>query len=106
MNREPDIIDALISIRPDSNFSVEDQNDLSTITWDENTEPPTEDEITNELERLKAEYEAQNYARNRAANYPPIGDQLDALYHAGVFPEEMASKIAAVKEQFPKPDQA
>jgi hypothetical protein len=36
-------------------------------------------------------------------NYPPIGDQLDALFHAGVFPQEMADKIKAVKDAHPKP---
>jgi hypothetical protein len=43
------------------------------------------------------------YQRNRWANYPTLGDQLDALYHAGVFPPEMEAKIRAVKEQYPKP---
>jgi len=38
----------------------------------------------------------------RAANYPSIGDQLDALFHAGVFPSYMASKIQAVKDKYPK----
>lgn len=43
------------------------------------------------------------YQRERWANYPSLGDQLDALYHAGIFPEEMAAKIRAVKELYPKP---
>lgn len=42
------------------------------------------------------------YQRNRWAEYPSIGDQLDALYHAGVFPEEMANKIKEVKDKYPK----
>ena len=43
------------------------------------------------------------YQRNRWANYPTLGDQLDALYHAGVFPEEMTAQIKAVKDLYPKP---
>lgn len=43
------------------------------------------------------------YQRSRWANYPTLGDQLDALYHAGVFPEEMAAQIKAVKDLYPKP---
>ena len=31
-----------------------------------------------------------------------LGDQLDALYHAGVFPAEMAEKLKAVKDKYPK----
>ena len=46
--------------------------------------------------------EAPEYARDRADAYPLIGDQLDALFHAGVFPEEMAAQLQAVKDQFPK----
>jgi len=42
----------------------------------------------------------QAYARAR--QYPPIGDQLDALFHAGVFPAEMAAEIQAVKDKYPK----
>ena len=42
------------------------------------------------------------YIRKRLMEYPPIGDQLDALYHAGVFPAEMADKLKAVKDKYPK----
>ena len=31
-----------------------------------------------------------------------IGDQLDALYKAGAFPDDMAAKIKAVKDKYPK----
>ena len=33
---------------------------------------------------LNAEYAALEYSRNRAAEYPPIEDQLDTIYHNGV----------------------
>ena len=42
------------------------------------------------------------YAQKRVKEYPSIGDQLDALFHAGVFPEDMAAKIQAVKNKYPK----
>ena len=44
------------------------------------------------------------YKRQRAAAYPPIGDQLDALFKAGVFPADMAAMIQAVKAKYPKPE--
>ena len=44
----------------------------------------------------------RTYAEKRQAEYPPIGDQLDALFHAGVFPTEMASQIQAIKNKYPK----
>lgn len=43
------------------------------------------------------------YRELRAREYPPIGDQLDALYHAGIFPADMAALIQAVKDKYPKP---
>jgi hypothetical protein len=42
------------------------------------------------------------YQENRVKEYPPIGDQLDALYHAGVFPTAMTASIKAVKDKYPK----
>lgn len=46
---------------------------------------------------------ASSYADLRRSEYPPIGDQLDALFHAGVFPPEMAAMLQAVKDKYPKP---
>jgi len=45
---------------------------------------------------------SSDYRVMRAMNYPSIGDQLDALFHAGVFPAEMAAQIQAVKDEYPK----
>ena len=45
------------------------------------------------------------YADQRRVEYPEIGDQLDALYKAGAFPEDMAEKLKAVKDKYPKPEQ-
>ena len=51
-----------------------------------------------------AEEIANEYKFQRLAEYPPIGDQLDALFHAGVFPADMAATIQAVKDKYPKGD--
>ena len=45
---------------------------------------------------------ALDYRSQRAAEYPSTGDQLDALFHAGLMPLEMAIKIQAVKTKYPK----
>ena len=52
--------------------------------------------------RQTTEYAELDYAEKRRLDYPYIGDQLDALYHAGVFPPEMAERIRRVKEMHPK----
>ena len=55
-----------------------------------------------EEDKKKSESQLVSYTAVRSAMYPSIGDQLDALYHAGVFPEEMANKIKEVKDKYPK----
>jgi len=51
---------------------------------------------------VQAEMDATAYIAKRMAEYPSIGDQLDALFHAGVFASDMAAKIQAVKDKYPK----
>jgi len=53
------------------------------VTWlSPELTQPTEAEINAEQARLQAEYDAQEYARDRQEEYPSIGDQLDMLWHA------------------------
>ena len=42
------------------------------------------------------------YKAKRAAEYPPIGDQLDALWKGGAEAEAMLAKVQAVKQKYPK----
>lgn len=62
---------------------------------------PTESAIETAEAEWQAERDATQYQRDR--KYPSIGDQLDALFHAGVFPEEMEAILQAVKDAHPKP---
>jgi len=94
--------DAIFSLRPNSSFIWKEVNDELTWLDTEQTEP-TEQEITDEIARLQADYDAQEYARSRKGEYPDIGDQLDDLFHAGAFSTEMTAKIQAVKDAHPKP---
>ena len=58
--------------------------------------------VTIDMDAVNAWVDPDAYKAQRASEYPTIGDQLDALYHAGVFPEDMAAQIQAVKERYPK----
>jgi len=51
---------------------------------------------------VQIEIDKVAYIGRRASEYPPIGDQLDALFHAGVFPADMAAQIQAIKDKYPK----
>lgn len=52
---------------------------------------------------LEAAEKAIAYRAKRAGEYPSMGDQLDALWKGGASASEMLSKIAAVKDKYPKP---
>ena len=43
------------------------------------------------------------YIAKRTAEYPSIGDQLDALWKGGDAAAEMLAKVQAVKTKYPKP---
>ena len=43
-----------------------------------------------------------DYAAQRAAAYPPVVDQLDALWKGGDAADAMRAKILEVKAKFPK----
>lgn len=61
-----------------------------------------EKEVAYNHAAVEAEVNAHAYKQQRVTEYPAIGDQLDALFHAGVFPPEMAAQIQAVKDKYPK----
>ena len=72
------------------------------VTYHDGQTPPSDSAISTEVARLQAEYDALEYARKRQPLYPAIGDQLDDLYHAGVFSAEMIAKLKKVKDDNPK----
>jgi len=91
------------SLLPGAEFSIKD-NDYDQIDWwDEVYQKPTKEEIEAEIKRLQAQYNTTEYQRQRVTEYPSIGDQLDDLFRAGAFSPEMADKIQAVKDKYPKP---
>lgn len=97
-----DLSVAIVSLYPDASWSL-DGEDYSGLTWlSENITKPTEAELFAECDRIQSEREVNAYKEQRAAEYPSIGDQLDALFRAGVFPAEMAEQIQAVKTKYPK----
>jgi len=66
-------------------------------------EKPTQEFLGSELARLQAEWDAQEYARNRATAYASTGDQLDMQYWDSVNnTTTWKDHIASVKDQFPK----
>jgi hypothetical protein len=50
----------------------------------------------------KAELAKTQYQRDRAKEYPSIGDQLDALWKGGDAATSMLAQVQAVKAKYPK----
>jgi len=90
---------AIASLRPNSEWVLRG-NELEWL--DSKTTKPTDAEIDAEVKKLQAEYDAKAYQRSRKPEYPAIGDQLDDLYKAGAFSDDMTAKIKAVKDKYPK----
>ena len=61
------------------------------FTWSEVSAKQTE---------LQAEYDANEYQRQRADNYPSWEDQLDDIYHNGI--DGWKSTIQVIKNKYPK----
>jgi hypothetical protein len=95
------VFHAIQSLVPGAEVSVGIYN--QEIVWhNPEVAPVTIEQIRAEQQRLQQAYDWNEYQRNRAREYPSIQEQLDALYHAGVFPAEMAARIRAVKEKYPR----
>jgi len=93
---------ALLSLRPGAQWALNGDEYEGLVWMDETQSQPSKAEVLAEVERLRVEHVRTEYRRKRAPEYPSIGDQLDALYHAGLFPPEMAAKIAEIKNKYPK----
>jgi len=106
------LADILLSLRPGAKFVTRNN---SEIEWhDTEQTQPTQEEIDAERARLQAEHDSTQYKRDRAPEYPPIGDQLDALLkhlnyrrtQGDELVQELDDVIAewlSVKSRHPKP---
>ena len=100
---KPKRIDAIAGLSPKTGFSSD--NDGNVIEWDISStksglSQPTEEAIQTKLASMISDWEAQEYARNRATEYPAIADQLDEIYHNGI--DSWKAVIKVTKDKYPK----
>jgi hypothetical protein len=93
------LIKVILSLDSTAQAVTRDE-DIDTIEW--TSTPIDKALITAEATRLEAEYDSQQYARDRQLEYPSIGDQLDMIFHSGLGGAEFQAAIQAVKNKFPK----
>jgi hypothetical protein len=74
--------------------------------WKTSTSRPTEEEINSALLEISDVHHEDKYASMRRAEYPSVGEQLDAAYQArqgnNARQLEIDEKILHVKEKYPK----
>jgi len=110
MNLNPRYYDAVLSLVGGA-MSGPTDGPISRMHFDDNEIAgikdghtlPSESEINAEMIRLQAEYDAQEYARNRQAEYPTIAELTVALYDTDD-KSAVEAKRAAVKAKYPKPE--
>ena len=94
-----DVVLAVRKINPNAELSVID-NDVNQITWHNGTTPIPKADIEAKMVEVQADYDAKQYQRDRAKDYPSIADQLDKIYHSGI--DEWKKVIKATKDKYPK----
>ena len=95
-----DAVDALYGV---SSYHMADENGI--VKWKDEHETTAEEttDINAKTVELQTEYDAQLYARNRAAEYPIRGDQFDMIYK-DMLNSTTTHKdaVEAVKTKWPK----
>lgn len=97
--------DALQSLRPGAQWVLRGDD----LEWlDQEQTQPTDAEIAAEITRLQAEYDAKEYQRDRAPEYPTLAEFADAYYWAQKGNNDLmdayVAKCDAVKLKYPKPE--
>ena len=90
-------MNALESLKPGAEWLLTDDK----LEWlDTKQTEPTQEEIDAEIKRLQDQYDANEYQRSRAFEYPSIADQLDEIYHNGI--DSWKAIIKQTKDKYPK----
>ena len=100
-----DINKAIYAINSSAVFHIGAENnadvlDSCTIEWLEGTTPISKADIQTKINELQAEYDAKEYQRQRANEYPSMADQLDDIYHNGI--DGWKATIKITKDKYSK----
>ena len=95
-----DIVKALNSLRPNTKWVLRSDE----LEWlDTEQIQPTDLEIQAEVERLQAEYDANQYQRDRLSEYPSLEEQADMQYWDAINGTTVwQDTITAIKAKYPK----
>ena len=89
---------AINNLHPDAEWVINVDGQLDWHSAD--ITQPTQEEIDAEVIRLQAVYDAQEYARDREAEYPTIQECVHAILDDDL--TALQVKRQAVKDKYPK----
>ena len=93
------MIDAILKINPDAKVTIKADGE---IVWHEGTTPIPVADIEAKMTELQAEYDAEEWKRNRQAEYPSHEDCIHALLDGGDTLTELQEKRQEIKAKYPK----
>jgi|TARA_B110000438_G_C15398399_1_gene472257 hypothetical protein len=94
-----DICTAILAINPSAEVSINNDS-FDEISWLNGTAEISKADIVAKQAELQADYDAKEYQRKRADEYPSVADQLDDLYHNGI--DGWKATIKVTKDKYPK----
>jgi len=97
------IIKAIQKINPNAEVVVRG-SDINTceIEWHNGTTPIPKADIEAKMVEVQAEYDAEEWKRNRQAEYPTHEECIHALLDGGDTLTELQAKRTATKTKYPK----
>ena len=97
------IIKSILKINPNAEVTVRGDNiNTCEIEWLEGTTPISKADIEAKMVEVQAEYDAEEWKRNRQAEYPTLQDCIHALLDGGDTLTELQAKRTATKNKYPK----
>jgi len=97
-----DIIKAILKLNPNAQVSV-NADDINQITWHNGTSPIPKEQILAKQQELIAEYNAKQYQRDRAKEYPDFKEYLDGIVKGdNTQVQKYIDDCLAVKAKYPK----
>ena len=97
----PRKIDAIMALKKGSQVTVTGDDENGIVEWhDGNPTNITEEQIKSKLTELQAEYDTQDYARKRKAEYPTIEECVHAILDDDL--TSLQEKRTIVKNKYPK----
>ena len=97
---EPTKFFAIKALCPNAEFVI--KGDVLEFIKDNGDTKPSDSAIDAKLAELKTAYDNKKYQRDRSAEYPSYGEQLDYIFHNGLA-KWKTDIVQPVKDKYPKP---